>query len=1017
MIPYVFYTNASGLLNKLDELKTCISTYSNIDVICITETHLHDKILDGELSISGYKFYRKDRDFNINDEDIIDYDIDNGEVSNGGGSIIYYKDTLTVSIDEPFSKKAPDSLAIEIDSSIGKFCIGCVYRSPNLSSLLNGVLLSCLKELCHESNLFETFIIGDFNLPDISWDSCNLKNISSTNNRILLQQLEYMVVFNQLGLKWYLVNEITRRRMVKGVLQESLLDQVLYTNEALVSDIKLLSSLGKSDHVSMKIELGISLIKPRKLCKNAIKKPSWSKISVDEILNFSLNNIDWNYSSENLTSEEMWNELQGKLNKITSIVPVSRFDSNNRPLNLPWSNSTLKRMRKIKDNAWRNFNEFPTMENFNYAMTRDKIYSDEEFRLKFNYEKKLTNNLKTNSKGFYSYLRNKRQLKTGVPTLERDDGSKTECAADSAEALAEAFSSVFVREPEHLPDIETPVFESETEMLTDVVISHAKVKDELENLNCFKSFGPDGIHPKLLKSIANDSSFVNALVELFRVCTDSGMLPNVWKSANLSALFKSGSKTDPLNYRPVSLTCILCKVYERIISSSIVEFVDNKVSQHQHGFVKGKSCLTNLLETMDCVIDLLDEGVPVDIFYFDFKKAFDRVPHNRLILKLKCLGISGKVLNVIKDFLTGRTFRVSVEGKFSSLKEVLSGIPQGSVLGPLLFILFINDLPDCVKSRVKIFADDLKLIANSSDRNVIDSDLKSLEQWEKMWLLQFNLDKCKVLHIDFNNNKRLSYTLNDTILMTSEQEKDLGVLTSNTLLWNDQIESCVSKANQMICWITRNLISREKSLMLRVYKTLIRPHLEYCVQLWNPAPEHGNWSLILRIEGVQRRFTRMIDEVGLLPYSNRLQVLELTTLIERRSRGDLIEVFKAHHGLCRINGIFRFGRSGSNLVCKLAKSKTTKFESIKRNFINERVKLFWNKLPSEVKNSSSLNDFKNGLEKFKNNSLCASGNFWELSNEVLNRIESSNYLENKLKHNEYLKENPFVAKKKFINIY
>ena len=183
------------------------------------------------------------------------------------------------------------------------------------------------------------------------------------------------------------------------------------------------------------------------------------------------------------------------------------------------------------------------------------------------------------------------------------------------------------------------------------------------------------------------------------------------------------------------------------------------------------------------------------------------------------------------------------------------------------------------------------------------------------------------------------------------------------------------------------------------------------------APEHGNWSLILRIEGVQRRFTRMIDEVGLLPYSNRLQVLELTTLIERRSRGDLIEVFKAHHGLCRMNGVFRFGRSGSNLVCKLAKSKTTKFESIKRNFINERVKLFWNKLPSEVKNSSSLNDFKNGLEKFKNNSLCASGNFWELSNEVLNRIESSNYLENKLKHNEYLKENPFVAKKKFINIY
>ena len=122
------------------------------------------------------------------------------------------------------------------------------------------------------------------------------------------------------------------------------------------------------------------------------------------------------------------------------------------------------------------------------------------------------------------------------------------------------------------------------------------------------------------------------------------------------------------------------------------------------------------------------------------------------------------------------------------------------------------------------------------------------------------------------------YVINGKQIKKTEQDKDLGALTSGTLLWNDQIESCLSKANQMLCWISRNLISRKKSLMLRVYKTLIRPHLEYCVQLWNPAAEHGNWSLILRIESVQRRFTRMIEEVGLLPYSERLQILQLTTL-------------------------------------------------------------------------------------------------------------------------------------------
>ena len=999
-------------------MKHCLSIYKNIDIICITETHFNKNILDSEISINGYRFFRKDRNF-----DIHDVGIDNlkDEISGGGGSIIYFKDTLDVTLVQSFYNKAPDSLAIEIDSSIGKFCIACVYRSPNLNDLLNSVLLSCIKDICNESNAFETALIGDLNLPDISWETGSLKTgKSSTNNKSLLQQLEFIDVFNQLGLSWGLVNEITRCRMVQGVLQKSLLDQVLYTNDALVSSVKLLSNLGKSDHVSMKIELGISLNKPTNNGESVVKKPSWSKVLPSNILKYSVENVNWDYTSDDISSQMMWNELREKLDGFSGIVPVSRFDSRNRPLNLPWSNSALKRMRKNKDAAWNCFIESPTKENYSYAFTKEKQYSDEELRLKSNYEKKLTNNLKTNCKGFYSYLRNKRQLKSGVPTLEKGDGSRTSRPAESAEALAEAFSSVFVREPEDLPSVERPEFKSEADFLGDVDISFDRVQHELKSLDCFKSYGPDGVHPKLLKSLADDSSFVNAVVKLYRKCTDTGKLPQVWKSANLSALFKSGSKTDPLNYRPVSLTCILCKVYEKILRDEILFFVESKISPDQHGFVKGKSCLSNLLETMDSVMELIEEGIPVDILFFDFKKAFDRVPHNRLILKLQCLGINGKVLDVIKDFLIGRTFRVSVQGEFSSFKDILSGIPQGSVLGPLLFILFINDLPDCLKSSVKIFADDLKLIANLSDKTVIDNDLKSLEDWERKWLLEFNSDKCKVLHIDLNDNEHQDYVLNGKKLKKTEQEKDLGVLTSGTLLWNDQIESCISKANQMLCWISRNLISREKSLMLRVYKTLIRPHLEYCVQLWNPAAEHGNWSLILRIESVQRRFTRMIEEVGLLPYSERLRILQLTTLAERRSRGDLIEVYKANKGVSQLAGVLNFSRSGSNLICKPGKGKSAKITRIRRNFINERVMLSWNKLPSDVKNSDSLDIFKRNLEMFKSKTralgISGCGNYWEISDEVLNRIEAGNYLENKMRHNEYLKDNPLAARKKFINL-
>ena len=173
----------------------------------------------------------------------------------------------------------------------------------------------------------------------------------------------------------------------------------------------------------------------------------WSKVSIEEILEFSRRNIDWNYSSEYLNVEDMWQELHGKLKSITSTAPKSTFDSSNRPLKLPWSTSRLKRMLRNKDKAWDTFDLNSTKENLDYALTKQGIYDNEEFRLKYNYEKKLTSNLKHNSKGFYSYLRNKRQLKTFIPNLERPDGSLTESTVERAETLSDAFSSVHVSEP------------------------------------------------------------------------------------------------------------------------------------------------------------------------------------------------------------------------------------------------------------------------------------------------------------------------------------------------------------------------------------------------------------------------------------------------------------------------------------------------------------------------------------------------------------------------------------------
>jgi hypothetical protein len=209
------------------------------------------------------------------------------------------------------------------------------------------------------------------------------------------------------------------------------------------------------------------------------------------------------------------------------------------------------------------------------------------------------------------------------------------------------------------------------------------------------------------------------------------------------------------------------------------------------------------------------------------------------LFPVESFGINGNVLDIIRDFLSNRTITVQVEGKHSTIKKVLSGVPQGSVLGSLLFVLYVNDLPDSVKNQVQLFADDLKLICDASDDQSIIDDIKELEYWENIWLLRFNPSKCKVMHLEFNGNPALKYCLGGVDLETLEREKDLGVVTNKSLLWNENIKSSISKANRMICWIVRNMIARERHIMLAIYKSLIRPHLEYCVEITANASDYS----------------------------------------------------------------------------------------------------------------------------------------------------------------------------------
>ena len=269
------------------------------------------------------------------------------------------------------------------------------------------------------------------------------------------------------------------------------------------------------------------------------------------------------------------------------------------------------------------------------------------------------------------------------------------------------------------------------------------ILEAIDKLNVSKAPGPDGIHARIIKECKE--SFSTVFHVIFKKSLNEGLLPKQWKQANVKALFKKGKRTQCSNYRPVSLTSIVCKIFETIIRDKITIFLESHalITHHQHGFRTGHSCTTQLLELMEDFTNFYEMEIPFDCIYLDFAKAFDRVSHQRLLTKLYNIGIRGTLMNWIKDFLKGREQRVVVNNEFSDWESVVSGIPQGSVLGPSLFTIFINDIPNDITSNVKIFADDTKLYNSAHLNHLIQEDLNHLLQWANKWLLPFNIENVR----------------------------------------------------------------------------------------------------------------------------------------------------------------------------------------------------------------------------------------------------------------------------------
>ena len=269
---------------------------------------------------------------------------------------------------------------------------------------------------------------------------------------------------------------------------------------------------------------------------------------------------------------------------------------------------------------------------------------------------------------------------------------------------------------------------------------------------------------------------------MFNLSLKEGVVPFEWKEANIIPLFKKGSRNKSENYRPVSLTSVIFLLLERLIKDHMVDFfVRHKLLiSSQHGFLKPRSCLTNMLCFLEEITKWIDEGLPIYIIYLDFQKAFDKVLHQRLLLKLKAHGIRDGLINWIEQWLTDRRNRVVVDGEVSKWKSVLSGVPQGSVLGPLLFLIYINDLDDNITSNVLKFADDTKVfrkVNTDGDKQHLQNYVDRLVKWSEKWQMLLNFGKCKCLHTG-HGNLDVNYKMGGTVLGTTVKEKDLGITIS-----------------------------------------------------------------------------------------------------------------------------------------------------------------------------------------------------------------------------------------------
>jgi hypothetical protein len=501
------------------------------------------------------------------------------------------------------------------------------------------------------------------------------------------------------------------------------------------------------------------------------------------------------------------------------------------------------------------------------------------------------------------------------------------------------------------------------------MISEQEICDILLNLDTNKASGRDGISPKMLKSTAK--TLCTPLCIIFNRSLQEGVFPDVWKTANVIPIFKKGEADTPSNYRPISLLSCLGKVLERIIYKHIYNYLqfNELIFKNQSGFRSKHSAVYQLIEIYHQICQTLDSNHYMGMIFCDISKAFDRVWHKGLLYKLKQCGIDGKILLWIENYLCSRKQVVTIGSSISKENVINAGVPQGSILGPLFFLIYVNDIANNLLSVTRLFADDTSLAQTTSNiddlEGLLNFDLRMISAWAKQWLVKFNPDKTEVLFFSCNKTSRNPVLIfDDDHLNFVSSHKHLGVTLSNDGKWHAHIDNIMHSASKVLGLMKAIKFKLNRNTLNQIYISFLRPVLEYASVVWDSCNEYEKAQLERLQYEAARIVTGLTRCVSIINLSKEIGWVPLSS---RREMQKLIIMYKLKNGM--IPGAF--SDIFPNIVGDVNPYNLRNSDNF--NTLSRRTALFsnsfvisatnlWNNLPPDIKESETLDIFKHKLK-------------------------------------------------------